>query len=360
MLNRLQAVIAAPAKTAPVFSISRFWKYAAAVILVCAIGLYFWKYPGSKQPLVVNQKNDIAPGGNKAILTLADGRKISLTDVKDGELAQQSGIRVTKTADGQLVYHVADASSAVPLAYNTLSTPQGGQYQVVLPDGTRVWLNAASSLTYPTTFSGNERLVTLTGEGYFEVAKAPLIPQRGKQHALSSRLAGRGEAWVPFIVMAEGQRVEVLGTHFNINAYPDEEVIKTTLLEGSVKVSKPNSAALLDAGVKLHPGQQAVLSQVSPTAITVNNDINIEEAVAWKNGYFMFINEPVQSIMRKISRWYNVEIVYQDNLKDKALWGTVSRFKNVSEVLKMLELTGVVHFKIETQYNGERRIIVMK
>lgn len=306
------------------------WKYtsvAAAVLFICSIGIYF--YRSDQQQVKPFSKNatvlpDVAPGGNKAVLTLANGSKISLTDARAGIIANQFGVSIHKTKNGELVYTHPEAVNQ--LVYNSIETPKGGQYRLTLPDGTKVWLNAASSLRYPLTFPGNERKVELTGEAYFEVAK-----NKAK----------------PFKVFTDRQVVEVLGTHFDINAYADEAATRTSLLEGSVKVSSLKSGN----EIKIRPGQQAIVS----LNISVKN-IDVDEAVAWKNGYFMFDEEPLESILRKISRWYDVDIQYSDDSFNKKIYlnGTLSKYSNVSKVLKKLELTGAVHFKIE-----ERKIIVL-
>ncbi|MEQ7802065.1 FecR domain-containing protein [Pedobacter sp. ASV1-7] len=305
---------------------------AAAVVLVLGAGLFYYNQkegikPGSEIAVV----QDVDPGGNRAFLTLADGRRIALTDAASGQLAKQGGITVSKTADGELVYEVKGNDHAavedVSLS-NTVETPRGGQYQVKLPDGTRVWLNAASKLVYPVNFKSlSKREVVLTGEGYFEVARD------------KSR---------PFVVHAAGQAVQVLGTHFNISAYTDEDVVKTTLLEGSVRVS-----AL--AGGKLEkvlvPGEQSALKGDRLKVA----EVDVQEAVAWKNGVFIFEGETVGSIMRKLSRWYDVEVVYEDNLADKTFSGSMGRYEKISQALHMIEMTDLVHFKIEG-----RRVIVRK
>lgn len=308
------------------------WSIAAMLLLVLSIGLYFQTNKPEQQIIAKKEqvKPDIAPGGNKAILTLADGSRIMLDDAFNGKIATQSDITITKPASGQVVYSIsASHQEAGSVIYNTIATPRGGQYQINLPDGTKVWLNAASQLRFPTTFKGDERKVELTGEAYFEVAK---------------------NRRMPFKVVSGDQTVEVLGTHFNINAYEDEASKKTTLIEGSVKVSQFNDSQILG------PGQQAKVTN----SITVTN-VDTEEVLAWRNGYFIFSNENIQSVMRKISRWYDVDIEYQGNLSQKQLWGSVSKFGNISEVLDILELTGAVHFKIisENSSGKERRIIVM-
>jgi transmembrane sensor len=300
---------------------------AAAVLIIISLGIKFYTHRDSqKEVLVTKQKfvQDVAPGGNKAFLTLANGTKLSLTDATDGELAKQAGISIVKTEDGQLVYNVSNTSkegNATPL-FNTIETPRGGQYQINLPDGSRIWLNAASSLRYPVVFMGNERKVELKGEAYFEIAENKASP---------------------FRVVSNNQVVEVLGTHFNINSYPEEGSVKTTLVEGSVKIRSGNNSAML------RPGQQ---SQVDHSIHVKQADIY--ETVAWKNGKTQFSNADIKTIMRMLSRWYDVEVEYQGEMIGTGFGGSVSRSKNISEILKLLELTGDVHFKIEG-----RRVTVM-
>ena len=298
------------------------WIAAASILLFLSFGIYFFLHKQSQQQFVQNQVHDIAPGGNKTILTLANGKKIILSNAHNGLLAEQGGSAVNKTADGALVYGDADNNRAQDrelITYNAITIPRGGEYQlVILPDGSKVWVNSASSLRYPTTFTGNERKVELTGEAYFEVAHNPAKP---------------------FRVVSNSQTVEVLGTHFNINSYDDEPAIKTTLLEGKVKVT-----ATSDNLVKiLLPGQQAALNASS----FIVNPVDTEEAVAWKNGQFMFNHDNITYIMRTISRWYDIKVEYSSPVPGNGFYGGVSRFKNVSEVLNTLQLTGKVHFKIE-------------
>jgi len=302
---------------------------AAVSIVVCiGIGFYFY-HKDHTTPTEIATKNDIAPGGNKAFLTLADGKRIVLTDAKIGELAEQSGVKITKATDGQLVYTVSDLPSQNNKLkdYNTIETPRGGTYQVRLPDGTKVWLNAASTLRFPSSFARlvNRRVELLSGEAYFEVAK-------DKKH--------------PFIVKTDNHKVKVLGTHFNINAYTDESTIKTTLLEGSVQVTQ------MGLGIKtLFPGQQ---SQVSKRGISITKNINLESIIAWRNGDFIFNGEDFKTSMCKIARWYDIEVIYDTSAPSNLiLRGEVSRSKSISAVLKIMEATGKVHFKL----NGRRLII---
>ncbi|MBE9601808.1 FecR family protein [Pedobacter sp. MC2016-24] len=316
------------------------WVAAAAVFLTVGLGYHYLQlvHPENTQP--IPYANDIKPGKNDAVLTLADGSKISLTDARQGELIKSKGISIVKAANGQLIYTIDSSALKTgtdhpELAYNTISTPKGGEYQINLPDGTKVWLNAASSLKFPQTFANlNARRVELSGEAYFEVFK------NKKQ---------------PFKVLTPGfgsgreQETEVLGTHFNISAYADDAETKTTLLEGSIRVKDPQKSNKRDA-IILVPGQQAILNNNQWNTINVDT----EEAIAWKRGTFMFANADIETIMRKISRWYNVEVVYQGKISESNYLGTVSRFSKVSDVLDILEATKTVHFKIEG-----RRITVM-
>ena len=299
---------------------------AAAVIIIIGLGLFLYTYNTNKQPDLNKIALDIKPGGNKAFLTLADGKRIALTDIKNGKLAEQSGVKIIKAADGQLIYTVSgvsDENSKIN-AYNIIETPRGGTYQVRLPDGTKVWLNAASTLRFPSSFARlvNRRVELLSGEAYFEVAK-------DKKH--------------PFIVQTEKQEVEVLGTHFNINSYPDESSIKTTLLEGSVSINKR---------IILKPGEQAT-NETDKFRI---QKIDSRTAVDWINNDFVLKGNNFRSIMRKIARWYDVEIIYDSSAPDDIeLWGMVSRKGNISTILKRIESTTKVHFRIEG-----RRVTVTK
>ena len=275
-----------------------------------------------QQQIAQNQVQDIAPGGNKTILTLANGKKIIIKNAQNGLLAKEGTSAINKTHEGTIIYQRSpngNGQNPEPVSYNTITIPRGGEYQaIILPDGSKVLVNSASSLRYPTAFPGNERKIELTGEAYFEVVKNPSKP---------------------FRVICNDQMVEVLGTHFNINSYDDEPAIKTTLLEGKVKVT-----ATSDNAVKiLLPGQQAVLNASSFTV----NPVDTEEAIAWTNGKFMFNNDNIVYIMREISRWYNVEVDFSGPIPTSGFYGGTPRSKNVSEVLNTLQLTGKVHFKIE-------------
>ncbi|MBB5638628.1 ferric-dicitrate binding protein FerR (iron transport regulator) [Pedobacter cryoconitis] len=289
---------------------------AASIAVIVGIGLYL-NQPESlpKSTPFKAYANDIPAGSNKAYLTLANGKKLVLTNLTNGTMLQEAGVKITKTADGQLVYTAVDQGSKASTQYNSIETPRGGQYQLNLPDGTRVWINSASSLKYPASFASlKERKVELSGEAYFEVAK-------DKKH--------------PFIVKSGKQEIQVLGTHFDVDAYPDEHTIKTTLLEGSVKLNKQ---------VILKPGEQAELRGEKFNV----SEVNVNDAIDWKNGEFAFTNEPLASILKKVSRWYDVDIVYTyAPLKMPTFTGSVSRSENISAVLKMLEETSNVRFSIE-------------
>lgn len=289
----------------------------AAVLAVVYLGVYFFNNQPEKVAAVPTvTAHDIKPGGYGATLTLANGRKVSLANASRGEIGRESGIVITKSDDGKLVYQVSETVSD-PNASNTLSTARGETYQVRLPDGSLVYLNAASSLTYTTSLIQNgKRIVTLSGEGYFEVAK-------DKQH--------------PFIVKTDRQEVEVLGTHFNISSYADDAVEKTTLLEGSVKLSASGNSRVLK------PGQQAKLSAGKITISETDTDL----AVAWKNNEFVIESENIETIMKMISRWYNLEVVYLGEKTSQRFSGQVSRFDKLSKVLEIVESTGEAHFDLK-------------
>ncbi|WP_316845038.1 FecR family protein [Pedobacter psychrodurus] len=318
------------------------WAAAAAILFILGAGLYYMTNIRTAPVQSVEHfaQNDIAPGGNKAFLTLANGKRIALDDAGNGKIADQTGVSISKTADGKLVYTVSDAlksnqKNSRTANFNTIETPKGGQYQVDLPDGTKVWLNAGSSLRYLAQFAAAKREVELKGEAYFEVAKRTVDGKR-----------------LPFIVKTNIQEVEVLGTHFNINSYEDEGNTKTTLLEGSVAVHPVLTNGTIVPGRTIKPGEQSTLNASVLKVATVDT----EQVLAWKEGFFMFDDENLQSIMYQVARWYDVEVEFKESgLKTKEFSGTVSRFGNVSQVLKKIELTGSVHFKIEG-----RRIVVMK
>jgi transmembrane sensor len=309
----------------------RRFAVAASILLALSAAVYFTiSRQGSSQRLFAAGKH-LKPGGNTATLILADGSRVLLNEAANGQISNQAGITVTKLKDGKLLYTVNAHSGTAAgqhdsAMYNTIETPKGGQYQVSLPDGTNVWLNAASSLRYPTVFSGHQREVHLDGEAYFEVAKNP---------------------GMPFIVKSSRQVVEVLGTHFNISSYHDDPLVKTTLVEGKVRLSGLNSSQT----VTLNAGEQALAHQHG--AITVNA-VNANQFLGWKEGKFIFTDADIQSIMRQVSRWYNVEVIYKGGISKEKFGGSASRFTNVAELLEILELTHQVHFEIQG-----RRITVM-
>jgi transmembrane sensor len=294
---------------------SKWLKYAAAVMLLS--GACTWLYVNSKKlppalPVVQSITTDVPPASGKAVLTLSDGSNIVLDNATNGQLANQDGVRIIKKADGELEYSQLSVNdqpelmTAVPI--NTMSTPRGGQYQLTLPDKTKVWLNAGSSITYPTLFTGSRRNVSVTGEVYFEVMK---------------------NAKMPFHVrINEKTAVEVLGTHFNINAYADEPGVRTTLLEGKVKISFESQTAILK------PGEQA---QSSNHGLDIIRDVNLQEAVAWKDGYFSFHQSDLAQVMREISRWYDVDVEYRREIPKRRFGGEISRNSTLSEVLKILQ-----------------------
>ncbi|SMC85634.1 FecR family protein [Pedobacter africanus] len=311
------------------FSIKRLL-VAASLFVVLGAGLFYFatQYANGHKESLATTQAQIKPGTNKAYLTLADGKRIALTDSTTGTLALQGSVKITKTADGQIAYQIVEQGKEQAGKYNTLEAPKGGQYQITLIDGTKVWLNAASALKYPTKFDGAERKVELTGEAYFEVAK---------------------DKKKPFRIISDNQTIEVLGTHFNVNAYSDESAIKTTLLEGSVKVFRTAEGSSYKI---LAPGQQSVLS---PSALNVK-EVDTEEAVAWKEGYFIFDNDNLKALMRKLERWYDVEVDYQGIADDKTkITGTLTRNTQLAEVLKLLEETDKFKFKTEG-----RRITIMR
>ena len=316
----------------PVIKRSFRWRVPAiaAAVLLIAVSVYFLLNSKTKTPEVVAKQaaksikqNSIQPGGNKAILTLANGSSIVLDTASNGMLSDLGNVKIQKLQNGLLAYTIKAKQITENDAafYNTITTPRGGKYQVTLTDGTKVWLNAASSIRFPVVFTGKERRVQITGEAYFEVAK--------NKH-------------LPFRVQASGSEIEVLGTHFNVNAYADETFVKTTLLEGLVKVSASSSK---NSSPKfIQPGQQASVDKGG--MIDVKDHTNVEEAVAWKNDRFEFKSTDIRSILRQLSRWYDVDVVYQGNV-NLHFTGQLSRTEPVDTIFKKLELTGAVHFKTE-------------
>lgn len=309
----------------------RKWGWAAAsIILMLGIGVYLLttKTKKTSPPVAVVQAADIAPGKNGAVLTLADGTLVVLDSLGNGVVATQNGAQV-KLQGGTLAYE-ANGPATGEVAYNTMSTPKGRQFQVTLPDGTKVWLNAASSISYPTAFTRNERQVILTGEAYFEVAH---------------------NSNMPFKINVNGKaEVEVLGTHFNVNAYDNETTINTTLLEGSVRVELNADMP----AITLKPGQQAQVGEVGKQSIAkVINDADIDKVMSWKNGLFNFEGASLAEIMRQLERWYDIEVAYEKGIPDVEFEGKMTRDVPLKDLLKMLERSAI-HFRIEG-----RKLIVL-
>ncbi len=311
------------------FPKSRFipWKrYAIAASVVFTIGIisYFLLFNKDKNPEVVviskTLSHDIiAPSATKAMITLADGTQVALDNVTSGTLTKQANVNVIKTEDGKIIYN----GSASEMIYNTLTNPRGSKViDITLADGSHVWLNAGSSVTYPVAFVGNERKVTITGEAYFEVSRHPTKK---------------------FFVQANGSTTEVLGTHFNVNSYSNEADVKVTLLEGAVKVTKQNVSGVLK------PGQQAQITD----KINVVSDVDIETVIAWKNGLTKFKSADIKSIMRQVERWYNVDVVFEGNMPDRTFTGGVSRDAKLSELLRILEVSNI-HFRL----NGQKLVVM--
>lgn len=304
---------------------------AAAAVIVLAFGSWYYLFKSDSTPSVVKDDtesryhNDIPPGGNVATLQLADGRTIRLDQSANGLLADEGAVTVKKTASDKLEYNTGNNRHSEKELFNTISTPPGGQYRVVLPDGSKVWLNAGSSIRFPLSFTGRERRVSISGEAFFDVVHL----KKG----------------VPFIVsiqQASGTtgEVQVLGTRFNVNAYNDEASVKTTLLKGSVRIVptvKPSQATLIQ------PGQQADYNSTGAVEIRTPDTGSI---TGWHEGKFIFQNEPIQSIMRQLSRWYDVKIIFKDPI-DARFVATFPRNMQMSELLRILEKTNIVRFAID-------------
>lgn len=322
LINQLQEIPVK--KLSPRFNIK--WVAAAAILFFVSTGIYYALKDREVPAIAKNNtaKTDTAkgvlPGGNKAVLLLADGTAIVLDSSSNGSIASQGATNVIKLNTGQLVYRSADGKNDVVL-FNTLTTPRGGQYQVTLADGTVVWLNSGSSLRYPTVFAGAERRVEITGEAYFEVAKKTNQPFKVKINLASG----------------QGGEIVVIGTHFNVNAYDDEPAVNTTLFEGSVKV---NNAAGTNF---IKPGQQLQYNKLKQNKIDNNPDM--EQVIAWKEGRFQFENADINQVMRQLTRWYDIEVEFKGNITTH-FGGTIPRNVNILKVLHLLEATGEVHFKV--------------
>ncbi|SEW43480.1 FecR family protein [Chitinophaga arvensicola] len=304
------------------------WSWAAAVLALIAIAGWWWQQQHRKVNTPVVALNDIAPGRSGAVLTLANGQQLVLDSLRQGVIATQQGTTLL-LKEGQLAYEGAGAPEG-DVAWNVLTTPAGRQFNIVLPDGTRVWLNAASSIRYPAVFNGREREVTVNGEAYFEVA---------------------ANAQQPFRVnVNDRMKVAVLGTAFNISSYVDDPDIRATLLTGSVRVNDLKAGNT--EGVLLQPGQQAQLD--NHAALRVAGNVATDQVIAWKNGFFDFNQKSLRQVAGQIGRWYDVEVVYDKNVRDVELYGKISREVKLSDMLKLLETTGL-HFRLE----GNRRLLVL-
>ncbi|MGE9313053.1 FecR family protein [Niabella sp. CJ426] len=299
---------------------ARWYWAAASVLLLLSLGVYYYKENNKSQDHTVTSsiENIVAPVTNRATITLADGSQVYLDSAGNGQLGQVGNIRLVKLANGQIAYQTAEGQILKELQYNTLSNPRGSKViDIILSDGSHVWLNAGSSIRYPVAFVGANRTVELEGEGYFEVTKDPARK---------------------FVVMANGTATEVLGTHFNINAYPDEAAVRTTLFEGAVKVLNSGREKLLN------PGQQSV---AAGDILEVTKNVNMEEVIAWKEGLFLFENKDVGSIMNLLSQWYDIEVEYRGNKVTELFTAAISRDAPLSKVLGFLEKTGRIHFTVE-------------
>ncbi len=315
-------------ETASVFVLPRFrWWAAASVIALLGTLSYFMIFTGARKsaPIAKVLPNDIkAPQANRAMITLANGQKLYLDSACNGGLAVQGNVHLMKLAGGQISYQQGPGTDNGKAAYNTLSNPKGSKViNMSLVDGSKVWLNAGSSLTYPVSFVGNERKVSVTGEAYFEVAP---------------------NASMPFIVSHGAMNARVLGTHFNVNAFEDDGAdIQVTLLEGSIKINNGKATRLLK------PGQQALVSN----EVKIKNDVDLDRVMAWKNGYFHFDNASLQHVLNEISRWYDVDVVYEGVNRPRAFVGEIQRDLALSEVLKIFE-KNKMHFRIE----GKNLIVI--
>ena len=315
-----------PAKRIFYLGRNQRWAAATLVFLLAGFSYFFLTHRSSTSPTMAEVlNNDVkAPQSNKAVITLANGQKVFLDSMANGALAVQGNVKLVKLANGKIAYEHHSGEISTKMEYNTLSNPRGSKViNMVLSDGSKVWLDVGSSITYPVAFTGNERTVSVTGEAYFEVAH---------------------DAKKPFFVNCGSMNIRVLGTHFNVNAFEDDGLdIKVTLLKGKVKVNNENAKGLLK------PGQQAVVND----QIKILDDVDLDMVMGWKNGYFEFNNSSLQAVLNQVSRWYNVAIVYEGNNKPRQFMGEMQRDLNLSEILKILEKNSV-KFQIE----GKKLIVL--
>ncbi|PWJ58640.1 FecR protein [Dyadobacter jejuensis] len=311
-----------PTRTLPIY---KWMKYAATVLIILGIGLgiSYWQRNQKPVKLSDHSTHEILPGGHKAALTLADGTIIPLDSLSNGKLAEQGGVVITKTENGKLVYKVVGPTEGrIKGHLNSISTPRGGQYEIELPDGSIAWLNASSTMRFPTEFAKDERKVEIEGEVYFEIKK---------------------DIHRPFKVRFGPNEIDVLGTHFNVMYYSDEDLTAATLIEGSVLLNTST------ARNQLKPGQQAL---VKNTGQTIVKTVDTDKILAWKNGFFHFEDDGIQSVMRQVSRWYDIEVVYEGTPTSRQLTGKVSREVGISELMEMLQYAGI-KYRIE----GKRIIV---
>lgn len=330
MFGRSMGTVATPeqpvTKVIPLRSYRKVWWAAAGILLLGGAGIWAWQHQPAPAPVAESRqqryRNEVMPGTNRAMLTLADGSVIALDSAGNGVLGRQGAVKIIKQANGELAY-VGNSSGEV--MFNTMSTPRGGQYHLTLPDGTQVWLNAASSITYPAAFTGKERKVTVKGEAYFEVTP---------------------NAHMPFRVGAGNTEITVLGTRFNVNAYTEEPAIRATLVDGVVSVAAGKNSTLLRPRMQARVGKDNVLN--------VTENIDTDETIAWKNGFFQFTDADMPTVMRQIEKWYDVNVSYEGAIPEKSFGGGMQRSLPLTKVLGILEENGV-KFKIEG-----KNIIVLK
>lgn len=306
------------------------WSTAAAVALTFGLVAYFTLQKTSTHPTATIATGRIAPGGNRAVLTLENGQQVDLGRTGKNQLPDQGNTQIINSGDGMLTYQTAKSNPGAAIAYNTLSTPTGGQYQLLLPDGTKVWLNSSSTIRYPVNFSGDKRVVSITGEAYFEV---------------------KHNARMPFAVKVGNTIIHDIGTHFDINAYSNEPDLKVTLAEGSVEVEQ----TVLKTRQLMQPGEQVSIDRQG--IMKMVKDFDVEKAIAWKDGLFVFDGEKLATVMRQIARWYDVDVEYPDGIPDIQFTGSIHRDVDASQVLDML---GYFKIKFKIVQDGDRKKIIVE